>query len=53
MGVHPPLHGRLDAVDWISHMFDCQSHVCAGGHHLTNVALHALAVIGLFSCSAG
>ncbi len=36
-------------LTWLSHMLDCQfygSH--AGGHHLTNVALHALTAIVLF-----
>ena len=36
-------------LTWLSHMLDCQlygSH--AGGHHLTNVALHALTAVVLF-----
>jgi len=33
----------------ISHMLDCQLHgLKAGGHHLTNVLLHAVAAILLF-----
>ncbi len=33
----------------ISHMLDCQLYgLWAGGHHLTNVALHTAAVIALF-----
>ena len=36
-------------LTWISHMLDCQLYgLHAGGHHLTNVALHTAAVIALF-----
>ena len=36
-------------LTWISHMLDCQIYgLQAGGHHLTNVLLHAAAVILLF-----
>jgi protein O-mannosyl-transferase len=34
---------------WLSHMFDCQVFgLSAGGHHLTNVLLHAVTVVLLF-----
>jgi protein O-mannosyl-transferase len=36
-------------LTWISHMVDCQIYgLHAGGHHATNVLLHAAAAIGLF-----
>jgi protein O-mannosyl-transferase len=36
-------------LTWLTHMADCQAFgLWAGGHHLTNVALHAAAVIFLF-----
>lgn len=36
-------------LTWISHMVDCQLYgLKAGGHHLTNVCLHILAVVLLF-----
>ncbi|MHB8909941.1 MAG: tetratricopeptide repeat protein [Syntrophales bacterium] len=36
-------------LTWISHMLDCQIYgLHAGGHHLTNVLLHATATILLF-----
>src|SRR6266403_1065564 len=36
-------------LTWISHMLDCQLFgLNAGGHHLTNVLLHTIAVILLF-----
>ena len=36
-------------LTWISHMLDCQIYgLKAGGHHLTNVLLHATAAILLF-----
>ena len=36
-------------VTWLSHMLDIQLYgLWAGGHHLTNVLLHALSVIVLF-----
>jgi tetratricopeptide (TPR) repeat protein len=36
-------------LTWLSHMADCQVYgLRAGGHHLTNVALHAAAVVFLF-----
>ena len=41
--------GRWGPVSTISRMVDCQVyHLWAGGHHLTNVALHALAAMLLF-----
>ena len=45
-------HGSLanwDPLTTISHMLDCQLHgLQPGGHHLTNVLLHAASVILLF-----
>jgi len=36
-------------LTWLSHMADCQVYgLWAGGHHLTNVALHAVAAMLLF-----
>ncbi|MGO9108225.1 MAG: tetratricopeptide repeat protein [Thermoguttaceae bacterium] len=36
-------------LTWLSHMLDCQLyHLNPGGHHLTNVLLHAAAAILLF-----
>jgi tetratricopeptide (TPR) repeat protein len=36
-------------LTWLTHMADCQVYgPWAGGHHLTNVALHTLAVVLLF-----
>ena len=36
-------------LTWLSHMLDCQIHgLWAGGHHLTNVLLHAAVAILLF-----
>jgi protein O-mannosyl-transferase len=36
-------------LTWLSHMADCQIYgLWAGGHHLTNVALQAVAVVLLF-----
>ena len=36
-------------VTWISHMLDCQLYgLNAGGHHLTNVLLHAATAVLLF-----
>ena len=36
-------------LTWISHMLDCQWYrLWPGGHHLTNVLLHAATAIGLF-----
>ncbi len=41
--------GHWHPVTWWSHMLDCQLFgLRAGGHHLTNVTLHAAAVILLF-----
>ena len=35
-------------LTWLAHMADCQVYgLWAGGHHLTNVALHAAAVVVL------
>ena len=45
---------HLVAANWhpltmLSHMLDCSLYgVAPGGHHLTNLALHAAAAIGLF-----
>jgi tetratricopeptide (TPR) repeat protein len=45
---------HVHAVNWhpltsVSHMLDCQLHgLQPGGHHLTNVILHAATAIGLF-----
>jgi protein O-mannosyl-transferase len=36
-------------LTWLSHMLDCQLYgVRPGGHHLTNVLLHAATVVALF-----
>jgi tetratricopeptide (TPR) repeat protein len=36
-------------LTWISHMLDCQVYgLWAGGHHLTNVLIHAVTCVGLF-----
>ena len=36
-------------LTWLSHMLDCQIyHLKPGGHHLTNVLLHAAAAVLLF-----
>ena len=36
-------------LTWLSHMLDCQLYgLHPGGHHLTNVLLHAASVIALF-----
>ena len=36
-------------LTWMSHMLDCQVYgLWAGGHHLTNVLLHAATCVGLF-----
>src|SRR5262245_47993903 len=36
-------------LTWLSHMLDCQLFgLNAGGHHLTNVILHSIAVLFLF-----
>ena len=36
-------------LTWLSHMLDCQLYgLWAGGHHLTNVLLHAATVVLLF-----
>src|SRR5438132_2052450 len=41
--------GNWHPLTTISHMFDCQFHdLKPGGHHLTNVLLHTLAVVLLF-----
>ena len=40
-------------LTWLSHMLDCQLYgLHPGGHHLTNVLLHAATVIVLFLVSA-
>lgn len=41
--------GHWHPLTWLTHMADCQVYgLWAGGHHLTNVALHALAAVLLF-----
>jgi tetratricopeptide (TPR) repeat protein len=41
--------GNWHPLTWLSHMLDCQLYgLDAGGHHLTNVVLHAAAAILLF-----
>lgn len=43
------ISGTWQPVTWISHMVDCAVFgLWAGGHHLTNVALHALNTVLLF-----
>ena len=41
--------GHWHPLTWLTHMLDCQIHgLKAGGHHLTNVLLHAGSAILLF-----
>jgi len=41
--------GHWHPLTWLSHMLDCQWYgLQAGGHHLTNILLHAAAAILLF-----
>jgi tetratricopeptide (TPR) repeat protein len=41
--------GHWHPLTWLTHMADCQVFgLWAGGHHLTNVALHAAAAVLLF-----
>ena len=41
--------GHWHPLTWLTHMADCQAYgLWAGGHHMTNVALHAAAVVLLF-----
>ena len=41
--------GNWHPVTWLSHMLDCQLYgLWAGGHHLTNVLLHAVSAVLLF-----
>jgi protein O-mannosyl-transferase len=41
--------GHWHPLTWLSHMADCQAFgLWAGGHHLTNVVLHAVAATLLF-----
>ena len=41
--------GNWHPLTWLSHMLDCQLYgLNAGGHHLTNVLLHAATAILLF-----
>ena len=41
--------GHWHPLTWLTHMADCQAYALwAGGHHLTNVALHAVAAALLF-----
>jgi tetratricopeptide (TPR) repeat protein len=42
--------GNWHPLAWLSHMMDCQVFgATAGGHHLTNVLLHAASTLLLFS----
>ena len=44
-----PHYANWHPVTWLSHMLDCQLYGLApGGHHLTNVVIHAGTVIALF-----
>jgi protein O-mannosyl-transferase len=41
--------GHWHPLTWLTHMADCQAYgLWAGGHHLTNVALHAVTSVLLF-----
>jgi len=41
--------GHWHPLTWLTHMADCQVYgLWAGGHHLTNVALQAMAAVFLF-----
>jgi len=41
--------GHWHPLTWLTHMADCQMYgLWAGGHHLTNVALHTAATVLLF-----
>jgi protein O-mannosyl-transferase len=41
--------GHWHPLTWLTHMADCQQYgLWAGGHHLTNVALHAATAVLLF-----
>jgi tetratricopeptide (TPR) repeat protein len=41
--------GHWHPLTWLTHMADCQAYgLWAGGHHLTNVALHAITSVLLF-----
>jgi tetratricopeptide (TPR) repeat protein len=41
--------GHWHPLTWLTHMLDCEVYgLWAGGHHLTNVALHAAATVLLF-----
>ena len=41
--------GHWHPLTWLTHMADCQIYgLWAGGHHLTNVALHTAAAVLLF-----
>ena len=41
--------GHWHPLTWLTHMADCQVYgLWAGGHHLTNVALHAVTAVLLF-----
>jgi tetratricopeptide (TPR) repeat protein len=41
--------GNWHPVTWLSHMLDCQFYgLWPGGHHLTNVVVHATTVVLLF-----
>jgi protein O-mannosyl-transferase len=41
--------GHWHPLTWLTHMADCQAYgLWAGGHHITNVVLHAIATVFLF-----
>ncbi|MBA4147150.1 MAG: tetratricopeptide repeat protein [Verrucomicrobia bacterium] len=43
--------GNWHPLTWMSHMLDCEMHgLRAGGHHFTNILLHALNSLLLFAC---
>jgi protein O-mannosyl-transferase len=47
--IRTPVAGNWHPVTVLSHMLDCQIYgLAAGGHHLTNVLLHAATAILLF-----
>ena len=49
-----PLDGNWHPLTFLSHMLDCQLYgLDPGGHHLTNVLLHAAVAILLFLVRRG
>ena len=49
LGLHPSHASNWHPLTWLSHMLDCQLYgLKPGGHHLTNVLLHAATAILLF-----